>query len=68
VEKIGDHEGDGGVEEDEEGDAEEGDEEEVGSDLEAGRGEGGGDERHRDGRVTVVAMIVVISEYRLWNG
>jgi hypothetical protein len=40
VEKVGDHEGNRGVEEDEEGDAEEGDKEEIGGYLEAACGEG----------------------------
>ena len=40
MEKVGDHEGDGGVEENEKGDAEQGDEEEVGGYLEAACREG----------------------------
>lgn len=42
--EIGDDETDGGVEEDEEGDGEEGDAEEVGRRLEGGRGGGEGEE------------------------
>ena len=50
MQKVGYHEGDGGVEKDQERDAEEGDKEKVCGDLDSGCREWRFHESHRDGR------------------